>query len=126
MDQVLSNLRYIGLGLYLIFILRFLFLVFKACNDIYLYDYEHAPEPWDRDGNLGGIQYWKIPKQPWKDSYRLSARRSGAVTAMLWIFVTPKWAEDHPEAQKQVVNLCTNVLWWSIGVTISFCLIVFT
>ena len=126
MDQVLSNLRYIGLGLCLIFILRFLFLVFKACNDIYLYEYEHLPEQWERDGKPRGIQYWKFPKPSWKDSYRLSAWRSGAVSPMLWIFVTPKWAEDHPEAQKHFVNLRTNVLWWSIGITIFFCLIVFT
>lgn len=124
MDQVLSNLKYIGLELYLIFILRFLFLAFKACNDIYLYEYEHILEQWEKDGKPRGLEFWKFPKPSWRDNYRPAAFRSAAISPMLWIFVTPKWVEDHPGAQKYFENLRTNVLWWSIGITIFFCLTV--
>ncbi len=126
MEELLSNLKYIGLVLYLIFILRFLFLVFKACNDIYLYEYEHLPEQWEKDGKPRGLEFWKFPKPSWRDKYKLSAWHSGAISPMVWVFATPKWAEDHPEAQKHFVNLRTNVLWWSIGITIFFCFTVFT
>ncbi|MCI0551312.1 MAG: hypothetical protein L0287_10175 [Anaerolineae bacterium] len=126
MEELLPNLKYLGLALYLIFILRFLFLVFKACSDIYLYEYEHLPEQWEKDGKPRGIEFWKFPKPSWRDKYRLSAWRSGAISPMVWVFVTPKWADDHPEVQRYFVNLRTNVLWWSIGITIFFCLMVFT
>ena len=126
MEELLSNLKYIGLVLYLIFILRFLFLVFKACNDIYLYEYEHLPELLEKDVKPRGLEFWKFPKQSWRDKYKLSAWRSGAISPMVWVFATPKWAEDHPEAQKHFVNLRTNALWWSIGITIFFCFTVFT
>jgi len=126
MEELLSNLKYIGLVIYLIFILRFLFLVFKACNDIYLYEYEHLAEQWEKDGKPRGLEFWKFPKPSWRDKYKPAAFRSAAISPMLWVFVTPKWAEDHPEAQKYFVNLRTNVLWWSIGITIFFCLMVLT
>ena len=126
MDQVLSNLKYIGLGLYLIFILRFLFLVFKACNDIYLYEYEHLPEQWEKDGKPRGLEFWNFPKLSWRDRYKLSAWRSGAISPMLWIFVTPKWADDHPEVLKYFGKLRKNALWWNVGILFFFFLIVLT
>lgn len=126
MEELLSNLKYIGLVLYLIFILRFLFLVFKACNDIYLYEYEHLPEQWEKDGKPRGLEFWKFPKPSWRDKYRFSTWRSGAISPLVWVFVTPKWAEDYPEAQKYFVNLRINMVWWSIGIAIFFCLMAFT
>jgi hypothetical protein len=126
MDQVLSTLKNVGLVLYFIFILRFFFLAFKAINDIYLYEYEHLPEQWEKDGKPRGLEFWKFPKPSWRDMYKPAALRSASISPLFWVFVTPKWAEGHPEAQKYFVNLRTNVLRWSIGITIFFCLIVFT
>jgi hypothetical protein len=125
MDQVLSTLKNVGLVLYFIFIFRFFFLAFKAINDIYLYEYEHLPDQWEKDGKPRGLEFWKFPTPSWRDMYKPAALRSASISPLLWVFVTPKWAEGHPAVQKYFVNLRTNVLWWSIGITIFFCLIVF-
>jgi hypothetical protein len=91
-----------------------------------LYEYEHLPEQWEKDGKPRGLEFWKFPKPSWRDKCRLSAWRSSAISPLAWVFVTPKWAEDYPEVQKYFVNLRTNVVWWSIGITIFSCLMVFT
>jgi hypothetical protein len=126
MEQVLPNLKYIGLVLYLIFILRFLFLSFKDMNDLYLFEYKNFPKQWEKDGKPRGIQYWKFPKPSWRDLYRLSAWRSGAISPMVWIFVNPKWTEGSPEAQQYLKSLRKNVLWWNIGCIIFFILLILT
>ena len=126
MDQVFSNMKYIGLGLYLMFILRFLFLSFKDINDIYLYEYEHLPEQWEKDGKPRGLEFWKFPKRSWREMYKPAAFRSASISPMLWIFVTPKWADDYPEVLKYFGNLRKNVLWWNIGILFFFFLIVLT
>lgn len=126
MGQVLSNLKYVGLAFYLLFVLRFLFLSFKDLSDIWLYEYEHLPDQWEKDGKPRGIEFWKFPKLSWREMYKPAAFRSASISPMLWIFVTPNWAESHPEVLKYFGNLRKNVLWWNIGILFFFFLIVLT
>ncbi len=124
MEQILANLKYVGLGLCLLFILRFLFLSFKNINDIWLYEYENLPDHWEKDGKPRGMEFWKFPKPSWKDQYRLVTFRSAAVSPMLWLFVNPKWTEGHPEVLKHLSDLRKNVLGWNIGFLLFLFLIV--
>lgn len=127
MEQIVSNLKYILLGLYLLFLLRFLFLSFKDMSDIWLYESEHLPEQWARDGKPRGIELWKFPKLSWRDRlYKPALFRSAAISPMLWIFVNPGWTENHPEVLKYFDNLRKNVLWWNMGFLFFICLIVLT
>jgi hypothetical protein len=124
MEQVVSNLKYILLGLYLLFILRFLLLSFKAYSNILLYECEHLPEQWERDGKPRGIEFWKFPKLAWRDMlYKSALFRSAAISPMLWIFVNPEWTESHDEVLKYFGDLRKNVLWWNIGFLFFICLI---
>jgi hypothetical protein len=50
-----------GVGLlYLIFLLRFLYLSFKAHNDLIRYEFEHIPEQWEKDGEPRGMLFWRV------------------------------------------------------------------
>lgn len=126
MEQILANLKYVGLGLYLLFILRFLFLSFKNINDIWLYEYENLPEQWEKDGKPRGMKFWKFPKFTWMEHYKLTTFRSATISPMLWLFVNPGWADGHPEVLKHLRDLRKNVLGWNIGFLLFLFLIVLT
>ncbi len=115
MEKALINLGYIGLGLYFLFILRFLLLAFKAYDNIFLYEYEHLPDQWEKDGKPRGIEFWKFPKSTWMESYKLATFRSVAIAPLFWIFVIPGWAKGQPEVLRYFGNLRKNVLGWNIA-----------
>ena len=104
--------------------LRFLLLAFKAYSDIWLYEWKHLPDRWEKDGRPRGIEFWKFPKPTWKDMFfRPALFRTAAVSPMLWLFVDPEWTEGHEEVLKYFGNLRKNVLWWNIGF-LSFCVFI--
>ncbi len=126
MEVLLSNLKYIVLGLYFLFLLRFLLLSFKAYDDIMLYEYEHLPYQWEKDGKPRGMDFWKFPKRTWTERYKLVTFRSATISPLLWLFVTPKWAKEHSEVLKYFGDLRKNVLGWNLGFLLLVGLIVLT
>jgi hypothetical protein len=115
MGQTTSYLICGGALVYLIFMLRFLFLSFRSHNDLIRYEYEHVREQWEKDGEPRGMLFWRAPHPP-KSFLRRYFLSNPGLTSMLWTFVTPKWVEGFPEAKKHLRNMRLNTLWWNIGI----------
>jgi hypothetical protein len=101
--------------IYMIFMLRFLFLSFKAHNDLVRFEYENIRDEWERDGEPQGMLFWRAPTRPKKFVNAIFWSNPG-LTALSWIFKTPKWVKDFPQAQKHLRSMRLNTVWWNIGI----------
>ncbi len=59
--------------------------------------------------------YWKAPKRS-KSLLNLFVRSNSVITLLRLLFHTPKWIENHSEAQEYLKDVRKNALWWNIGV----------
>ena len=122
MEKTTSYLLCGGAIVYLIFMLRFLFLSFKSHNDLIRFEYEHVRNQWEKDGEPRGMLFWRAPQFP-KSFLRKYFLSNPGLTSMLWTFVTPKWVEDFPEAKKYLRNMRLNTLWWNIGILLPIAIV---
>ena len=114
--EILSQLLICGgiIG-YFLFLARFFFLTMKAHSNLVRYEYENIPDQWKKDGEPQVMIFWKAPTKPKKLVNSLFLSNPG-ITALLWVFTTPKWVNEHPEAQGYLRNMRLNSLWWNLGV----------
>jgi len=97
------------------FCYSFLVSIYEAYSNLVQYEYENLPEQWVKDGEPNGMVYWKAPKRS-KSLLNLFVRSNSAITLLRLLFHTPKWIENHSEAQEYLKDVRKNALWWNIGV----------
>lgn len=123
MNEVIPYLSCGTVLIYMIFILRFLFLSFKAHNDLVQFEYQNLKDEWEKDGEPRGMLFWRAPEPPKKLINRIFWSNPG-ITAFLWDFKTPKWVKDFPQAQNYLRSMRLNTLWWNIGILLPIVLFV--
>jgi hypothetical protein len=114
-EIILSTLSCVSLTVCLVFVARFWFRSMKAYSKLVEYEYENLPKQWVKDGEPDGMVYWQAPKRS-KNLLNRFVRSNPAMTLLPLMFNTPKWIEDHPEAQEHIKDMRKNALWWNIGV----------
>jgi hypothetical protein len=107
-----------GLIGYLVFLAKFWFLSAKAYSNLVRFEYENNPDQWPKDGEPIGMFFWK-PKTPYK-TFILTRATLGnpGIRMLIFLFFTPKWIKEHPEAHVLLRDLRRNALWRNIGILI--------
>ena len=115
MSQTFSAILCGSLLIYMVFTLRFIFLSFKAHHDLVRFEYENLHEQLEKDGEPDGMLFWRAP-----------ARSNNLINRLLWsnpglnlfvrLFITPKWVNEYPQAQKYLKTMRMNALWWNVGI----------
>jgi hypothetical protein len=105
---------------FLAFVIPFWFRAAKAHNELVQFQYENARETWEKSGEPLGMLGWRAPTRS-KNLIKRFFTSNPAITGLAWIFYTPRWVNEFPEAQNILRKLRRNVLAWNIGV-ISFVL----
>jgi len=102
----------------LAFVIPFWFKAAKAHNDLIKFQYENAFDTWKRSGEPSGMLGYHAPTRSMNIVKRLFVSNP-AFTMLTWIFYTPNWVKDFPEATDILKRLRHNVLAWNLGI-ISF------
>ena len=103
---------------YFAFLIRFWFLSAKAYSNLVHFEYENNPDQWLKDGEPIGMFFWR-PKTPYKTFILKRATFGNPGFKMLtFLFFTPKWVKEYPEAQAFLKELRKNALWWNMGILI--------
>jgi hypothetical protein len=104
--------------LFLVFVIPFWFKAAKAHNELIKFQYENALDAWKKSGEPSGLLGYRAPTQS-RNIIKRFFVSNPAFTMLTWVFFTPSWVKDFPDAQNILRKLRRNVLAWNIGV-ISF------
>jgi hypothetical protein len=85
----------------LLFFLPAGFFHFRAFDKLVAVEYRKHREEWEKDRSPYGF-FWSPPERGWFSGSNYSARDRVAVS---WLFVTPGWMENDPEALDLVSRL---------------------
>jgi hypothetical protein len=75
--------------------------------------HKHKPQ-WIKDGKPGGF-FWR----PYESTFILSALATKRLS-FSWLFKTPQWVDEDPEARESLKKLRLFVLLWNVGVILWF------
>src|SRR5512145_942240 len=103
---------------FLAFVIPFWFKAAKAHNELIRFQYENALDAWKKSGEPSGMLGYRAPTRS-RNIIKRFFISNPALTMLAWIFYTPSWVKDFPEAKDILKKLRHNVLAWNIGI-ISF------
>lgn len=99
-------------------VIPFWFKAAKAHNELVKFQYENAYDAWKKSGEPSGMLGWRAPIKS-RNIIKRFFLSNPAITELAWIFYTPQWVNEFPEAQTILRRLRHTVLAWNVGV-ISF------
>ena len=103
---------------FLAFVIPFWFKAAKAHNELIKFQYENALDAWKKSGEPSGLLGYRAPTQS-RNIIKRFFVSNPAFTMLAWVFYTPSWVKDFPEAKDILKKIRRNVLAWNLGI-ISF------
>ena len=108
------------LATFLISLVAVLLYAFALFDRVLRSEYESHRPAWEADGRPIGF-FWRARESGYFFSYLAFLRVSFA-----WLFMTPKWVADSPQAGAALRKLRLAVLTWNVGALIWFAMFLFS
>ena len=107
-----GSLITVGFGLLFLFLAR----ARAALEQLFEYEHEHLPEQWIKDGCPPGRPKRNSDDKPISLLHIFSPY--SPLIFFLYIFTTPEWVKQNPEAMSYLHRFRRYVFYWNIGVPV--------